>query len=101
MNWLVYIIRCSDETLYTGVTNDVERRWRQHASRRGAKYFRGRTPLELVYLESGHSRSSALRQEALIKKLKRADKEHLIRSPENEVSRSAATKVLPAMCTAH
>lgn len=83
MNWQVYIIRCSDATLYTGITNDLERRWQQHASRRGARYFRGRTPVEIVYLEPGHDRSSASRREADIKKLQRADKERLIRSRQN------------------
>ena len=92
MNWQVYIILCSDATLYTGITNDVERRWRQHSDGQGAKYFRGRTPLELVYLESGHSRSSALRQEARIKKLTRADKERLIRSSVNEAGSPAAPR---------
>lgn len=79
------MILCSDASLYTGITNDVERRWQQHASQRGAKYFRGRRPLELVYLESGHTRSSASKQEASIKKLQRADKQRLISSAKNEV----------------
>jgi putative endonuclease len=83
VNWQVYMIRCSDQTLYTGITNDLERRWRQHASRSGARYFRGRIPVEIVYLEPGHDRSSASRREADIKKLQRADKERLIRSREN------------------
>jgi putative endonuclease len=77
------MIRCSDETLYTGITTDLERRWRQHAGRQGARYFRGRSPVEVVYLEPGHDRSSASRREADIKKLQRADKERLIRSPHN------------------
>ena len=77
------MIRCSDRSLYTGITTDMERRWRQHADRRGARYFRGRRPLEIVYLEPGHDRSSASRREAAIKKLQRADKERLIRSPHN------------------
>ena len=59
MNWQVYIIRCSDQSLYTGITNNVERRWRQHATRRGAKYFRGREPLEIVYLEPGAAPAGA------------------------------------------
>jgi putative endonuclease len=78
------MIRCSDASLYTGITNDLQRRWRQHSGDRGgAKYFRGRQPVAVVYLEHGHDRSSASRREAEIKKLQRADKEYLIRSPHN------------------
>jgi len=84
--WQVYMILCSDNSLYTGISNDVERRIVQHASQRGAKYFRGRQPEHLVYLESGHDRSSASQREAVIKKLRRADKEHLIQSEHNEIS---------------
>ena len=89
VNWQVYMILCSDATLYTGITNDLARRWQQHCAGQGAKYFRGRTPIELVYLENGHSRSSALRQEALIKKLGRSDKERLIHSSANEIGSAA------------
>ena len=74
MNWHVYIIRCSDDSLYTGITTDVARRFDQHASGRGARYFRGRRPTELVYVESGHDRSSAGKREAEIKVLTRAGK---------------------------
>ena len=62
-NWHVYIILCSDDTLYTGITTDVERRLQQHGGGRGAKYFRGRRPIRLLYLESGHTRSSAGKRE--------------------------------------
>jgi putative endonuclease len=86
MNWQVYIIRCSDTTLYTGITNDLARRYRQHADRRGARYFHGRRPVEVVYLESGHSRASASRREAAIKKLPRCDKINLLNSPMNELA---------------
>lgn len=82
----MYIIRCSDKSLYTGITNDLQRRWRQHAGRRGAKYFRGRQPVEIVYLESSDDRSSASRREAAIKKLQRCDKEALIQSRCNEIA---------------
>ena len=78
MNWHVYIIRCSDDSLYTGITTDVARRFDQHASGRGARYFRGRRPTELVYVESGHDRSSAGKREAEIKVLTRAGKLALI-----------------------
>lgn len=82
--WFVYIVLCSDETLYTGITNNLERRMVQHATLRGAKYFRGRKPRKLAYVESGHDRSSASRREAAIKKLSREDKQRLILDVSNE-----------------
>ncbi len=85
-DWQVYIILCSDNSLYTGISNDVERRYREHASQRGARYFRGRQPKQLVYLESGHDRSSASQREAAIKKLQRSDKERLLHSELNEMA---------------
>lgn len=93
MNWQVYIIACSDDSLYTGITTDVERRFGQHASGRGAKYFRGRRPLEVVYREPGHTRSSASRREREIKLLDRPAKLALTRAPGNaaEVPECAPT----------
>ena len=76
--WYVYILRGGDGTFYTGSTDDVERRLAVHRSGKGAKYTRGRGPLELVYQEALPDRSSALRREAAIKKLTRAQKERLI-----------------------
>jgi putative endonuclease len=86
MDWQVYIIRCSDDTLYTGITNDLARRLSLHARKAGARYFRGRTPERVVYLERGHSRSSAGRREAAIKKLDRAGKLRLIDSDQNQIT---------------
>ena len=63
MNWQVYIILCSDESLYTGITTDIDRRFCDHAEGRGAKYFRGRQPVKVVYLEKDHTRSSASKRE--------------------------------------
>ncbi len=83
MNWQVYIILCKDNSLYTGITTAVQRRFAQHLAGTGAKYFRGHSPLRLVYLEDGHDRSSASRREAEIKKLRPEDKRRLIESPEN------------------
>ena len=80
MNWQVYIIRCSDGSLYTGITLDIVRRVAQHGGRKGARYFRGRRPEAVVYLEDGHTRSSASRRESQIKRLRRAQKLRLIRS---------------------
>ena len=78
--WYLYILRCSDNTLYTGITTDVEKRLETHRSGKGAKYTRGRTPLELVYREECENHSHALKREAEIKNLTRPDKEKLIES---------------------
>lgn len=87
MNWQVYIILCSDDSLYTGITTDVQRRFSQHLSGSGAKYFRGHTPKRLVYLENGHDRSSASCREAQIKKLRSSEKRQLIASKTNQLDR--------------
>ncbi|NOT11997.1 MAG: GIY-YIG nuclease family protein [Methylococcaceae bacterium] len=79
-NWSVYIIQCSDFSLYTGITIDIVRRYKQHANQRGAKYFRARQPLAFVYLELGHNRKTAGQREAAIKKLRRSEKLELIAS---------------------
>ena len=76
--WWVYILRCADGTLYTGMAGDVERRFRTHSRGRGAKYTRSRLPLELVYREECESRSAALRREAAIKALTRSQKLELV-----------------------
>jgi putative endonuclease len=86
VDWQVYIIRCSDASLYTGITTDIQRRVSRHAGRRGARYFRGRDPQQVVYLETGHTHSSASRREAVIKKLARPHKLRLIESPANEIN---------------
>jgi len=85
VNWQVYIILCSDDSLYTGITIDVVRRFNQHADRQGAKYFRGRQPKQLVYVENGHDRSSASKREIVIKKLPRLEKLQLLASDSNKV----------------
>ena len=76
--WYVYILECGDGTLYTGITDDVQRRLGMHRSGKGAKYTRGRFPLELRYQQTCGSYSDALRREAQIKKLSRAEKLLLI-----------------------
>lgn len=78
MEWYVYILRCGDGSLYTGMTDNVERRLAAHRAGRGAKYTRGRGPLELVYRECVPDRAAALRREAQIKRLSRAEKLALI-----------------------
>ncbi|MBQ9974167.1 MAG: GIY-YIG nuclease family protein [Oscillospiraceae bacterium] len=74
MGWYVYMLRCGDGTLYTGITDDVEKRLAVHRSGKGAKYTRGRGPLELVYTETQPDKSAALRRERAIKALTRPEK---------------------------
>jgi putative endonuclease len=81
--WHVYIVKCADRTLYTGVAKNVEARIEQHNSGRGAKYTRTRRPVELVYRETAADRSTALRREHAIKRMRLDEKTKLIRtSPE-------------------
>ena len=78
-NWSLYIIEASDTSLYTGITTDVDRRFDEHLSgNRGARYFNGRKPLRVIYREDGHSRASASRREAEIKKMSRRAKQQLV-----------------------
>ena len=79
MNWYVYILRCGDGSLYTGITDDVDRRLAAHRAGKGAKYTRGRGPLELVHREEYPDKGSALKREYAIKQLRREEKEQLIR----------------------
>ena len=80
--WYLYILRCGDGTLYTGITTDVQKRFLQHQSGKGAKYTRGRAPLELVYREECGSHSDALKREYAVKALKREEKLLLIGKSE-------------------
>ena len=91
MDWSVYIIIASDHSLYTGITTDIQRRWKQHCLvksgvKGGARFFRGRSPVLLAYLESGHNRSTASVREAEIKKLSRVKKQALLRNGNNAVA---------------
>ena len=76
--WCVYVLRCKDGTLYTGSTDDFEKRLAAHRAGKGAKYTRGRGPLEPVYLEMCADRSAALRREWEIKQFPRAQKLALV-----------------------
>ena len=78
--WLVYLLRCADSTLYTGITTDLKRRCQQHNQGMASRYTRGRHPVRLVYQESYPTKSLALRREAAIKALGRRAKESLIGS---------------------
>lgn len=89
MSWFVYIVRCGDGSLYTGVTNDVARRVRRHACGRGAKYTRGRGGVRLLWTESHRTKGRALSREYAIKRLRRDDKLALAVSVTRHRSRTA------------
>lgn len=74
----VYVVACRDDSLYTGYTTDVERRVDEHNEGAGAKYTRGRTPVELVHVERFESRSAAMSREYEVKRLTRRQKERLV-----------------------
>lgn len=78
--WYVYLLRCSDNSLYTGITTDLERRLQEHNScdKRGARYTRARRPVQLVYFEKQVDRSLACKRESALKKLSRLGKERLV-----------------------
>ena len=78
MSWTVYLVRCKDATIYTGITVDLSARLSAHDQGRGAKYTRGRGPVTLVWSESGLSESEARKREAQIKQLTRKQKDSLI-----------------------
>lgn len=81
MDWTVYILRCSDNSLYTGITRDLNRRLNEHNhdNRLAAAYTRARRPVTLMYQEAHIDRSSASKREAVIKKMTKTDKELLIK----------------------
>ena len=99
--WYVYILRCGDGTLYTGITDDVERRYRAHCAGKGAKYTRGRGPLEIVYREACGTRGDASRREYEVKKLPRREKMVLIERKNqmtySEVRKNARGKMNPCL----
>ena len=76
--WLVYLLRCSDGSLYTGITNDLPKRLKAHAAGRASRYTRSRLPVVLAYTEPQESQSAALKREAAIKRLCRAEKDRLV-----------------------
>ena len=80
MSSYVYVLRCGDGSLYTGWTNDLKQRLAAHQSGKGAKYTRGRLPIEMVYFEEMPDKSEALKRENELKKLKKTDKELLIKN---------------------
>lgn len=81
-NHYVYILKCKDDTLYTGYTIDIERRMKLHEAGKGAKYTRGRGPFTLLYQETFTTKSAAMRREYEIKQLSRREKLSLIKEKE-------------------
>ena len=78
MNWFCYLLRCADDTLYCGITNDLERRFQQHNDGLASRYTRSRRPVKVRYQESCPSRSSALIRECSVRLLTRKEKEALV-----------------------
>ncbi|MGY0694509.1 GIY-YIG nuclease family protein [Virgibacillus sp. FSP13] len=81
---VVYMLKCKDDTLYTGYTNNLEKRLRMHESGKGAKYTRGRGPFQVELVETFETKEEAMKREYAIKKLPRHDKEQLIRRYRKE-----------------
>jgi predicted GIY-YIG superfamily endonuclease len=86
--WLVYVLRCSDGSLYTGITNDLGRRVEQHLAGRASRFTRGRLPVTVAFQESQPNPSAALKREVVIKALSRSRKESLISSAEQTQTQS-------------
>ena len=82
--WWVYIIECCDSTFYTGITTNLDRRFSEHSSKKGAKYFRSRKPVKIVFSYSVADRSSASKLECKIKRMTRKLKENLIAQDKQE-----------------
>lgn len=78
MEWIVYILKCSDGSFYTGITNNIKKRLEMHISGNGSKYLRGRLPIKLIYKESFANRSQASKREIEIKKLNKREKQLII-----------------------
>ena len=80
MSWYLYVVKCRDESLYTGITTDIPRRIKEHNSKKGAFYTMNKTPVKLVYQETMPNQSEARKREASIKRLTRKEKIELIGS---------------------
>jgi putative endonuclease len=94
-NWFTYIIATSDNQLYTGITTDMLKRWQKHAKGTGARYFRGRKPEQLCYLELFENRSLASKREAYIKSLPREQKYQLIHQSYSQTLGLTASIAIP------
>ena len=87
-NWLIYILECRDGSFYCGITNNLEKRLKQHKGeiKGGAKYTRSHWPCKLVYEEKSASRSEALKRETIIKKMSKVEKQTLINSLKQDLN---------------
>lgn len=85
-HWLVYMLRCKDGSFYTGITSDLTQRLQAHQNGTASRYTRSRLPVKLVFLESAANRSAATRRELMIKRMRREQKESLMRPPENALT---------------
>jgi len=83
--WHLYVLKCHDGTLYTGITNDLSRRLEQHNSGTASRYTRSRLPVKFVYQESCRGKSSALKKEYAFKQLSREEKETYIKEPRKTI----------------
>jgi putative endonuclease len=79
MSWCLYVVKCYDGTLYTGITTDISRRLKEHNAKKGAFYTKNKTPVKLVYQEDMANQSEARKREAAIKRLTRKHKLELIK----------------------
>ena len=87
MEWIIYILKCKDQSLYTGITNNIDKRIEKHISGDGSKYLRGRLPITLVYEEISLNRSNATKRELEIKKLNKKEKQFLIKFKKKNLVR--------------
>ncbi len=97
MTYFVYLLSCADTTIYTGITTDVERRFKEHQKGTGGHYTRSRKPVKILYTEKHPNRSSASKREAAIKRLSRAEKLKLIKTSTTGVRHSRASKKVKGM----
>jgi putative endonuclease len=81
--WYIYILRLSNDALYTGITNSIERRMKVHASKKGSKYVRAHLPFQLIYVEPAENKSAALKRESVIKKMNHNKKLEIIKENDN------------------
>jgi len=86
MSWVCYLLECADGTLYCGITNDLDKRLAAHNAGEGAKYTRGRAPVNLVFSESCADKSTALKREMEIKRLPRTEKLALVKASKKRRS---------------
>ncbi len=90
--WFLYILTCRDDTFYTGITTDLERRLTQHNAGSASRYTRSRKPVAMVYCETCGDRSAALKRECAVKKLTRKEKELMVKKRRTAVPRKKGTK---------